>query len=216
MATKTTNYGLTKPEGSDFYDIDVHNGNSDIIDAQLKKLYDAKTGHVGNKSNPHSVTKSQIGLGNVENKSSATIREEMTKANVTKALGYTPATQSDMTNAQNAITQLNSDLNNRIEFTITSIDSKYAFTGNSYKHNGKVYINGYFHCNSPSVGITTCFFVPKGFRPKIKCGSACYTDDDVNFNNIGAVKIDTNGDITIYFPTVYSTCVYTSIVYDID
>ncbi len=37
----------------------------------------------------------------------------------------------------NAITQLNSDLNNRIEFTITSIDSKYAFTGNSYKHNGK-------------------------------------------------------------------------------
>ena len=141
MATKTINYGLTKPEGSDFYDIDVHNGNSDIIDAQLKKLYDAKTGHVGNKSNPHSVTKSQIGLGNVENKSSATIREEMTKANVTKALGYTPATQSDMTNAQNDITQLNSDLNNRIEFTITSIDSKYAFTGNSYKHNGKVYIN---------------------------------------------------------------------------
>ena len=42
-------------------------------------------------------------------KASATIREEMTKANVTKALGYTPATQSDMTNAQNDITQLNSD-----------------------------------------------------------------------------------------------------------
>ena len=102
------------------------------------------------------------------------------------------------------------------KLNINSTDSKYAFTGNSYKHNGKVYINGYFHCNSPSVGITTCFFVPKGFRPKIKCGSACYTDDDVNFNNIGAVKIDTNGDITIYFPTVYSTCVYTSIVYDID
>lgn len=155
MATKTTNYGLEKPEGTDFYDVDVQNRNMDIIDKQMK-------------------------------------------ANA------------------NDITQLNSDLNNRIEFTITSIDSKYAFTGNSYKHNGKVYINGYFHCNSPSVGITTCFFVPEGFRPKIKCGSACYTDDDVNFNNIGAVKIDTNGDITIYFPTVYSTCVYTSIVYDID
>ena len=155
MATKTTNYGLTKPDGADFYDVDVQNDNMDIIDKQMKA------------------------------------------------------------NAKD-IAQLNSDLNNRIEFTITSIDSKYAFTGNSYKHNGKVYINGYFHCNSPSVGITTCFFVPEGFRPKIKCGSACYTDDDVNFNNIGAVKIDTNGDITIYFPTVYSTCVYTSIVYDID
>ena len=38
------------------------------------------------------VTKSSIGLGNVENKSSATIRSELTKANVTNALGYTPPT----------------------------------------------------------------------------------------------------------------------------
>ena len=187
-----------------------------IAFAKIKLAITTLINHLANKSNPHGVTKSQVGLGNVENKSSATIRGELTKGNVTTALGYTPANQTDMTNAQDAIKQLNSDLNNRIEFTITSIDSKYAFTGNSYKHNGKVYINGYFHCNSPSVGITTCFFVPEGFRPKIKCGSACYTDDDVNFNNIGAVKIDTNGDITIYFPTVYSTCVYTSIVYDID
>lgn len=187
-----------------------------IAFAKIKLAITTLINHLANKSNPHGVTKSQVGLVNVENKSSATIRGELTKGNVTTALGYTPANQTDMTNAQDAITQLNSDLNNRIEFTITSIDSKYAFTGNSYKHNGKVYINGYFHCNSPSVGITTCFFVPEGFRPKIKCGSACYTDDDVNFNNIGAVKIDTNGDITIYFPTVYSTCVYTSIVYDID
>ena len=40
----------------------------------------------------------------------------MTKANVTKALGYTPATQSDMTNAQNDITQLNSDTKSIIQF----------------------------------------------------------------------------------------------------
>lgn len=46
--------------------------------------------HIGNTSNPHGVTKSQVGLGNVENKSSATIRGELTKANVTDALGYTP------------------------------------------------------------------------------------------------------------------------------
>ena len=65
MATTTTNYGLTKPEGSDFYDIGVQNDNMDIIDKQMKA------------------------------------------------------------NAKD-IAQLNSDLNNRIEFTITSIDSKYA------------------------------------------------------------------------------------------
>lgn len=48
--------------------------------------------HIANTSNPHSVTKSQIGLGNVENKTSATIRSELTKSDVTTALGYTPPT----------------------------------------------------------------------------------------------------------------------------
>lgn len=42
--------------------------------------------------NPHGTTKTDLGLGNVENKSSATIRGELTKANVTTALGYTPPT----------------------------------------------------------------------------------------------------------------------------
>lgn len=46
--------------------------------------------HIANTSNPHSVTKSQVGLGNVENKSSATILSELTKDNVVDALGYTP------------------------------------------------------------------------------------------------------------------------------
>ena len=36
------------------------------------------------------VTKSDVGLGNVDNKSSETIRSEITSANVTNALGFTP------------------------------------------------------------------------------------------------------------------------------
>ena len=36
MATKTTSYGLTKPDGADFYDVDVQNDNMDIIDKQMK------------------------------------------------------------------------------------------------------------------------------------------------------------------------------------
>lgn len=42
-----------------------------------------------------SLTKDNIGLGNVENKSSATIRNELTKQNVTNALGYEPAEEID-------------------------------------------------------------------------------------------------------------------------
>lgn len=62
--------------------------------------------HTSNTSNPHSVTATQVGLGNVENKSSATIRSEITSSNVTTALGYTPlsttgtATDSDKLDGQ--------------------------------------------------------------------------------------------------------------------
>jgi len=49
------------------------------------------------------ITKANIGLGNVENKSSATIRGELTKANVTTALGYTPATQDAVTTTTNGL-----------------------------------------------------------------------------------------------------------------
>lgn len=41
------------------------------------------------------ITKANIGLGNVENKSSATIRGELTASNVTDALGYTPSAASN-------------------------------------------------------------------------------------------------------------------------
>lgn len=80
-----------------------------IAFAKIKLAITTLINHLANKSNPHGVTKNQVGLGNVENKSSATIRGELTKGNVTTALGYTPANQTDMTNAQEAITQLNSD-----------------------------------------------------------------------------------------------------------
>lgn len=48
------------------------------------------TDHTSDVTNPHAVTKAQVGLGNVENKSSATIRSEITAANVQSALGYVP------------------------------------------------------------------------------------------------------------------------------
>ena len=64
--------------------IKVNNADYTIKDTTARN-------HIANTSNPHSVTKSQVGLGNVENKSSATIRGELTSSNVTNALGFTPA-----------------------------------------------------------------------------------------------------------------------------
>ena len=48
-------------------------------------------------------SKAEVGLGNVENKSSATIRGEITKSNVTSALGYTPYTQAEVDNKFSAL-----------------------------------------------------------------------------------------------------------------
>ncbi len=55
-----------------------------------KSLETFMESHAGNTGNPHGVTKGQLGLGHVENKSSADIREELTYGNVTNALGFTP------------------------------------------------------------------------------------------------------------------------------
>lgn len=52
-------------------------------------------------TNPHGTTKADLGLENVENKSSETIRSEITSQNVTDALGYTPEKALGYT-AQNA------------------------------------------------------------------------------------------------------------------
>lgn len=78
-------------------------GNSSILNAMeqafttaLKnKLDGIETGannytHPGSGSNPHGTTKGDVGLGNVENKSSVTIRGELTKENVSSALGFSP------------------------------------------------------------------------------------------------------------------------------
>ncbi|MEA4988932.1 MAG: hypothetical protein VB095_12810 [Anaerovorax sp.] len=40
MATQTKNYGLTKPDINDFYDVGIDNNNMDTIDTELKNLKD--------------------------------------------------------------------------------------------------------------------------------------------------------------------------------
>lgn len=70
---KTANYGLNKPENTDFYDVEHFNSNMDAIDTKMKEIED-KSGnskelenHIDDKENPHEVTKAQVGLSNVPN-----------------------------------------------------------------------------------------------------------------------------------------------------
>ena len=116
MSLYTNFLKLIKPEETEKYNINVFNGNADLIDSALSRLdqkdksqdellatKDSLNAHINNKNNPHQVTKSQIGLENVENKSSTTIRDEITKSNITTALGYTPYTPNEVDNKFSAL-----------------------------------------------------------------------------------------------------------------
>ena len=67
---------------------------SPAVLAKTNAIEASVSDHIGNTANPHKVKKEQIGLANVENKSSTQIRSELTKENVTNALGYTPIDES--------------------------------------------------------------------------------------------------------------------------
>lgn len=67
---------------------------SPAVLAKTNAIESSVSTHIGNTANPHKVSKAQIGLANVENKSSTQIRSELTKENVTNALGYTPIDES--------------------------------------------------------------------------------------------------------------------------
>lgn len=72
------------------------------------------------------VTKATLGLGNVENKTSATIRGELTKANVTTALGYTPPTSNEVNNSissHNTSTSSHNDIRNLITGLTTRLNA---------------------------------------------------------------------------------------------
>ena len=53
--------------------------------------------------NPHNVTKADIGLGNVENKTSAEILGELTKEKVNTLIGYVPASQDVATSLKDGL-----------------------------------------------------------------------------------------------------------------
>ena len=99
------------------------------------------------------ITKANIGLSNVENKSSATIRGELTNANVTTALGYTPL-NSNLKGAKSGLAEL--DANGKVPSTqlpsyVDDVLEGYLSNGKFYKESehtteitgetGKIYVD---------------------------------------------------------------------------
>lgn len=68
-----------------------------------KALEESLDIHMLDENNPHKLTTDTLGIGRVENKSSDDIRSELTKGNVTNALGYTPYTPNEVDNKLSAL-----------------------------------------------------------------------------------------------------------------
>ena len=66
---QTTNYKLNKPDYTDVADIADINANMDIVDTVIDKVEKNSISHANSTANPHKVTKTQVGLGNVNNTS---------------------------------------------------------------------------------------------------------------------------------------------------
>ena len=105
--------------------------------------------HVNDKSNPHKITKSQIGLENVENKSSLDILNELTQDNVINALGFVPYTPTEVDNKFSAL-ETNIDWKEAVN-TFNDIETTYpepedGWTVNvkdtdyTYRYNGEEWV----------------------------------------------------------------------------
>ena len=153
------------------------------------------------------ITKANIGLNNVENKSSATIRGELTSSNVTTALGYTPL-ESTLKGANNGLAELDAsgkvptsqlpsyvddvlEYSAKANFPTTGETGKiYVDTSNNktYRWGGSAYAE-----ISPSIALGTTSST--AFRGDY--GQAAYTHAVTNKGsqfNSGLYKITTNAE----------------------
>lgn len=77
MATKTTNYNLTKPDYNDNADIGVINDNMDIIDTKMKEIEDAGGGTTITIDNELSTTSENPVQNKVVTKALNCVRKEV-------------------------------------------------------------------------------------------------------------------------------------------
>ena len=125
---------------------------SDIIDFPTSMPASDVSSWAKASSKP-TYTKTDVGLGNVENKSSETIRNELTSDNVTTALGYTPL-NSNLKGAKNGLAELGEDgkiLSNQLPSSIDEIIEGYVYNGDFYSdinhkteitgESGKIYVD---------------------------------------------------------------------------
>lgn len=106
------------------------------------------------------ITKANIGLNNVENKSSATIRGELTSSNVTTALGYTPL-NSSLKGANSGLAELDSSGKVPTSQLPSYVDDVVEYSAKS---------------SFPSTGETGKIYVDTSTNKTYRWGGSAYTE----------------------------------------
>ncbi len=125
IPAQDTTYGIATSSVNGLMSSDDKNKLLNIeAGAQKNKVHGVKgSAETEYRTGNINITKANIGLGNVENKSSATIRSELTKADVTAALGYTPPTQDTNTTYENATTNVSGLMSGSDKYKLDNIES---------------------------------------------------------------------------------------------
>lgn len=202
-----------------------------LVTAAVATLNTAITNHTGNKSNPHGVTKSQVGLGNVDNVKQIPATEKGAKSGVATldANGFVPISQLgnlDTTLYEVVTTLPTTNIKSHIYLVksnptgTNNLYTEYIYVDNAWEKLGEfkadVDLSGYLKLdNTNSVSLNTYggikFVQEKGDTP----ASVSFSQDGVcasngsDFAELQATEIDFNGN-EIVFPSKGGTFALTS------
>lgn len=151
------------------------------------------------------ITAANIGLDNVENKSSETIRGELTKANVTTALGYTPPTQDTTYTGENGITVSGTKISNSGVRSISTGDNNGTIKVNTNGTSANVAVKGLANAayksvdttigaaststNLPTSAAVASFVEGKGYKTTDNNTTYTFATGDAN----GQIKVTSSG-----------------------
>ena len=216
MPTNTTKFNLVKPLKSEKYNVDVFNGNADIIDSQIYSKTEVDTALNGKANSVHThpiseVTNLQTALNGKAN-TTTTVNNKALSSNITinaSDVPNTPAGNISATNVQSALNELDTEKANRVQeawITPTLLNGWGAEFPVAYMKDqlGFVHVKG--AVRGGTIGVTV-FFLPNGYRALHTRGFS--TSANANF---GRVVVDATGAIIIPTPSsnniVYLDCIY--------
>ena len=217
MSLYTNFLKLIKPEETEKYNINVFNGNADLIDSALSILdqkdksqdellatKDSLNTHINNKNNPHEMTKSQIGLGKVENTSDSekpvsTAQREAINDIYTQANSYTDTKIAELINGTPPTVKETTFVTNNGDLIVE------GRKGNDYTNISDIFIKSNTYKEGMIIGISSNrmgYIVAQNFS--IDCTKL--TDDEriliQSFDSIKFRKLNNSNDFPILKPSI--------------